>query len=130
MPGIDDLSRSLVAFEEDNTLVAVMDTSLSNWVVLGLVPGLRRRQEKKHGADEEALLSLLHRWRDEAERCGRSPSGVSALPSRRAVTASGWLACHGIEPHVIHASSIPVKREQWRAKTDRLDCALCFDWTL
>ncbi len=40
------------------------------------------------------------------------------------MAASGWLERHGIEPHVIHASSIPVKREQRRAKTDRLDCRL------
>ena len=37
MPGTDDLSRSLDAFEEDSTLVSVIDMSLSSWVVLGLV---------------------------------------------------------------------------------------------
>ena len=43
MPETDDLSRSIVAFAEDSTLVAVIDMSLSSWVVLGGVPGLRRR---------------------------------------------------------------------------------------
>ena len=59
MPGTDDLSRSLVAFEEDSTLVAVIDMSLSSWGRSRsgcLVPGLRRRPEKKPRADEEGLL--------------------------------------------------------------------------
>ena len=126
MPGTDDLSRSLVALEEDSTLVAVIDMSLSSWVVLGLVPGLRRRPEKKLGADEEGLLSLLHRWRDEAERCGRSIRRICVAfeAGRDGFWLARWLTRHGIEPHVIHASSIPVKREQRRAKTDRLDCRL------
>ena len=70
MPVTDNLTQSPVVFEETRTLVAVIDMSLSSWVVLGLVPGLRRRPEKKLGADETGLLSLLHRWRDEAERSG------------------------------------------------------------
>ena len=41
MPETDDLSRSIVAFEEDSTLVAVIDMIRSSWVVLGGVPGLR-----------------------------------------------------------------------------------------
>ena len=126
MPGPDDLSRSLVAFEEDSTLVAVIDMSLSSWVVLGLVPGLRRRPEKKLGADEEGLLSLLHRWRDEAERHGCSIRRICVAfeAGRDGFWLARWLDRHGIEPHVIHASSIPVKREKRRAKTDRLDCRL------
>ena len=47
MPVTDNLDRSPVAFEEASTLVAVIDMSLSSWVVLGLVPGLQRRPEKK-----------------------------------------------------------------------------------
>jgi len=35
-----------------------------------------------------------------------------------------WLAGHGIEAHVIHASSVAVSREHRRAKTDRLDTEL------
>ena len=36
----NDLSRSLVAFEQDSTLVAVIELSLKTWLVAGLVPGL------------------------------------------------------------------------------------------
>ena len=35
-----------------------------------------------------------------------------------------WLRARGIEVYVIHPTSIPVSREQRRAKTDRLDTAL------
>ena len=35
-----------------------------------------------------------------------------------------WLRARGIEAYVIHPTSIPVSREQRRAKTDRLDTAL------
>ena len=35
-----------------------------------------------------------------------------------------WLRGHGIEAHVIHASSVAVSREHRRAKTDRLDTEL------
>ena len=126
MPVADNLSRSRIAFEEGNTLVAVIDMSLSSWVVLGLVPGLERRPEKKLGADEAGLLSLVHRWRDEAERrgCRIERICVAFESGRDGFWLARWLEGHGIEAHVIHASSIPVKREQRRAKTDRLDCRL------
>jgi transposase len=35
-----------------------------------------------------------------------------------------WLRARGIEAYVIHATSIAVLREHWRAKTDRLDTEL------
>jgi transposase len=35
-----------------------------------------------------------------------------------------WLRARGIEAYVIHATSIAVSREHWRAKTDRLDTEL------
>ena len=57
MPETDDLSRSIVALEEDSTLVAIIDMSLSSWVVLGGVPGLRRRPDR--GSDPAANLGFL-----------------------------------------------------------------------
>jgi transposase len=66
----DDLSRSLVAFDQNSTLVAVAELSLKTWLVGGLVPGLTRQPLKKQGADPDALAVLLHRWRDEAIKAG------------------------------------------------------------
>jgi len=43
-----------------------------------------------------------------------------------------WLAKHGVEVHVIHATSVAISREHKRAKTDRLDTAMLMrvflDW--
>ena len=36
MANQNDLSRSLVAFEQDNTIIAVIEMSLNSWLVLGL----------------------------------------------------------------------------------------------
>ena len=63
MPLKNDLSRSLAAFEQDRTLVVVLEISL--------VPGVVRQPAKKLGADEHELLKLIHRWRAEASRAGR-----------------------------------------------------------
>src|SRR5215213_4597188 len=66
----NDLSRSLVPFEQSSTLVVVIEMSLSSWLVAGIVPGFDRHPLKKLGADEDALLRLLQRWRDEAVTAG------------------------------------------------------------
>ena len=90
----DDLSRSLVPFEQSSTVVAVIEMSLSSWLVAGIVPGLDRHPLKKLGADENALLRLLQRWRDKAVTAGaRSP--VLQSPLRLAVMAFGWRAGSG-----------------------------------
>ncbi|HYG85221.1 MAG TPA: hypothetical protein VD978_03090, partial [Azospirillum sp.] len=70
----DDLSKSLIAFEQDATLVAVIEMSLSTWLVAGIVPGVDRHPLKKLDPAPEALLRLLHRWRDEAAQAGRAVS--------------------------------------------------------
>ena len=126
MSGAIDLSRCPVALDEDSTLIAVIEMSQSSWLVAGLVPGVERRPLKKLAVDEEALLSLLHRWRDEAEKAG-CPIGricVAYEAGRDGFWLARWLRACGIEAYVMHASSIPVKRDHRRAKTDRLDCRL------
>ena len=41
MPQLNDLSRSLVALEQDATLIAVIEMGQSSWLVAGVVPGIR-----------------------------------------------------------------------------------------
>ena len=36
----DDLSKSLTPFVQGNTLIAVIELSLSSWLVAGVVPGV------------------------------------------------------------------------------------------
>jgi transposase len=71
MQKLNDLSRSLTALQPDGTLIAVIEMSLSSWLVAGIVPGVERQPVKKLAVDECALLKLLHRWREEAEKAGR-----------------------------------------------------------
>ena len=61
-----DASRSLTALEQDSTIIAVIEMSQSKWLVAALVPGVARHPLKKLDAQEEGLLKLLHRWRNEA----------------------------------------------------------------
>jgi transposase len=122
----NDLSRSLVAFEQANTMVAVVELSFRAWLVSGLVPGLRRDPLKKLGADAEALLKLLHRWQAEAAKAGSTISRIAVAfeAGRDGFWLARWLRARGIEAYVIHPTSIPVSREHRRAKTDRLDAGM------
>src|ERR1700756_3580293 len=70
MPQLNDLSRTLVALEQHATLIAVIEMGQSSWLVAGVVPGIERQPLKKLTADQEGLLQLLHRWRNEAAQAG------------------------------------------------------------
>ena len=122
----NDLSRSLVAFEQNSTLVAVVELSLKSWLVAGLVPGLNRQPLKKVDTRQEGLLALVHRWRDEAIRAGRAIERIVVAfeAGRDGLWLARWLRARGIEAYVIHPTSVPVSREHRRAKSDRLDKAL------
>ena len=126
MQKLNDLSRSLTALEPDGTLIAVIEMSLSSWLVAGIVPGVERQPLKKLAVDESALLKLLHRWREEAKKAGRriERTAVAFEAGRDGFWLARWLKAHSIEAHVIHAASVAVSREHRRAKTDRLDSEL------
>jgi transposase len=122
----NDLSRSLIAFEQNNTLIAVIEMSLNSWLVAGIVPAVERQPLKKMSVDEEALLQLLYRWRDEAAKAGRKITRmvVAFEAGRDGFWLARWLRGRGIEAYVIHPTSVAVPREHRRAKTDRLDTEL------
>src|SRR5438067_5273214 len=87
MPQPNDLSRSLVALDQNSTIIAVIELSQSSWLVAGMLPGIERQPRKKLEPSPERLLGLLHRWRDEAVRAGRRSRGLR-LSSKPAATAS------------------------------------------
>jgi len=126
MQKLNDFSRSLIALEPDGTLIAVIEMSLSSWLVAGIVPGVERQPLKKLAVDENALLKLLHRWREEAEKAGRRIERIAVAfeAGRDGFWLARWLKARSIEAHVIHAASVAVSREHRRAKTDRLDTEL------
>jgi transposase len=121
----NDLSRSLVAFDQNSTVVAVVELSLKSWLVAGIVPGVKREPLKKLSADPERLRALLERWRNEAIKAGHEIKRIAVAfeAGRDGFWLARWLQAHGIEAYVIHASSIAMPREHRRAKTDRLDTA-------
>src|SRR3954464_2751908 len=123
---VNDLSRCLNPLDMDATLVAVIEMSQSSWLVAGVVPGVERQPLKKLEPDEQALLRLLQRWRDEATKAGRRIGRITLAfeAGRDGFWLARWLRAHGIEAHVIHATSVAVSREHRRAKSDRLDTAL------
>ena len=126
MPKFNDLSRSLVAFDQDSTLVAVIEMGSESWLVGGLVPGLSRQPRKKLATEPLTLLKLLYRWRDEAAKAGQAIKRICVAyeAGRDGVWLARWLRERGIEAHVIHPTSIPVSREHRRAKSDRLDVGM------
>jgi len=126
MQKCNDLSRSLTPLDPDGTLIAVIELSLSSWLIAGIVPSLGRQPLKKLAVDESALLKLLHRWRDEAAKAGHRIKRVAVAfeAGRDGFWLARWLSARDIEAHVIHASSVAVSREHRRAKTDRLDTEL------
>jgi transposase len=123
MPAVDDLSRSLIVFEQNSTLVAVLEMSQRTWLAAGVVPGIDRHPLKKLSPDPEALLQLLERWRALALQAGRPVTRIVLAfeAGRDGFWLARWLHACGIESYVIHSSSVAVSREHRRAKTDRLD---------
>ena len=126
MTQVDDLSRSVDAFDQDTSLTVVVEMSQASWLVTGMVPGVDRRPLKKLEPDPDALLRLVERWRSEAEKTGRTIERVALAyeAGRDGFWLARWLRVRGIEVHVIHSTSVAVSREHRRAKTDRLDTAM------
>ncbi len=118
----NDLSKCVVALEQDATLIAVVEMGQSSWLVAGIVPGLDRYPLKKLSPDRDALLQLLHRWRNEAAKRGHAIDRIAVAyeAGRDGFWLARWLRSQSIEAYVIHPSSVPVSREHRRVKTDRL----------
>ena len=91
MPQPNDLSRSLVALDQNSTIMAVVELSQSSWLVAGMLPGIERQPRKKLEPSPERLLAVLlaggMRW----SGLGARSRGLR-LPSKPAATASGWRA--------------------------------------
>jgi transposase len=51
MTQVDDLSRSLITFEQNSTMVVVLEMSQSSWLAAGVIPGIERRPLKKLDPD-------------------------------------------------------------------------------
>ncbi|MFB9984577.1 IS110 family transposase [Mesorhizobium newzealandense] len=126
MTQVDDLSRSLVPFDQNSSVIVVVEMSESSWLAAGQVPGIERLPLKKLEPDPIALLRLVERWRDEAVKVGNAIERIALAfeAGRDGFWLARWLERRGIEVHVVHSTSVAVSREHRRAKTDRLDTAM------
>jgi transposase len=123
---IDQSKKALNAFEQDSTLVVIVELSQKSWLVAGIVPGVDRHPLKKFDADENRLFALIERWKQEAIKAGCEVKRIVVTfeAGRDGFWLARWLRARGIEAHVIHPTSVSVSREHRRAKTDRLDTEL------
>src|SRR5436305_2287267 len=101
MPQPNDLSRSLVALDQNSTIIAVVELSQSTWLVAGMLPGIERQPRKKLEPSPERLLALLHRWRDEAVRAGRTITRIALAfeAGRDGFWLARWLAARAYPHH-------------------------------
>jgi transposase len=76
MTQVDDLSRSLIAFEQNSTMVVVLEMSQSSWLAAGVVPGFERRPLKKLDPDPTALLRFRARQTHDADRNPSRSNGM------------------------------------------------------
>src|SRR3974377_201257 len=97
MQKLNDLSRSLSPLQPDGTLIAVIEMSLSSWLVAGIVPGVEPQPLKKLEVDENALLKLLNRWREEAEKAGHRIERIAVAfeAGRGGFWLGAWLKADG-----------------------------------
>jgi transposase len=58
-------SRATAAFDQECTLVVIIEMSQSAWLVSGLLPGVERQPLKKLQPDPDRLFSVVSRWREE-----------------------------------------------------------------
>jgi transposase len=85
-----------------------------------MVPGIERQPRKKLEPSPERLLAVLHRWRDEAVRAGRTITRIVVAfeAGRDGFWLARWLEAGGVEAHVIHPSSRAVAA----VRIERMDC--------
>ena len=90
------------------------------------MPGVERQPWKKLAADESALLKLLHRWREEAEKAGRRIERIAVAfeAGRDGFWLARWLRARSIEAHVIHASSVAYRASTGAPRPTGLDTEL------
>src|SRR5450432_1486853 len=102
MQSPNDLNQSRIVLKQDSTLIAVIEMSLSSWLVAGIVPGIERQPLKKLAVDESTLLKLLIRWREEAKKSGHRIERIAVAfeAGRDGFWLARWLGARDIEAHI------------------------------
>ena len=82
MAHVNDLSRSIVAFQQSTTLVAVIEMGANGWLVAATVPGIERQPLKKLEPDAapKTALAMVFKLVEAAQRPWRRLDGHNQLP--------------------------------------------------
>jgi transposase len=104
----------LTPLKPDGTLIAVIEMSPSSWLVAGIVPGVERQPSKKLEVDENALLKLLNRWREEAHKAGQ---GIERIAVAFEAGRDGFWLARGLrtpegEPIPPNTNGAPAARQR------------------
>ena len=91
MPQPNDLSRSLVALDQNSTIIAVVELSQSSWLVGGVLPGIERQPRKKLEPSQNGCLACCIAGAMRRSGPAKRSRGLR-LPLKPAATASGWRA--------------------------------------
>jgi transposase len=111
----------------ETTLVLAIELSNTSWVLAAQVPGLPRLKARQTiEPSTAALLAVIRGYRDRSKAAGRTVERVVAIYEAgwSGFWLARWLARHGVEPHVVQPSSVPVDRRARRAKSDGIDAEL------
>jgi transposase len=124
MPSTERPFTTTAVHEQDATLFAALELSLSRWVVVASAPG--EGKVGKHtlpACDGPALLALLEELRRRAERRCRCSVAVATIQEagRDGFWRHRLLEAHGVRSQVLDPASVAVSRRSRRAKTDRID---------
>ena len=92
MPQPNDLSRSLVALDEDSTIIAVVEMSQSSWLVAGMLPGIDWANDARSWSRvQKGCLACCIAGATRRSRPAARSRGLR-WPSKPAAMASGWRA--------------------------------------
>jgi hypothetical protein len=86
----NDLSRSLVALDQNSTIIAVVEMSQSSWLVGGVLPGIEA-ENAKQTVDAKAIRRGLSILQLQADICSDRQLGLEMphqpLPDNREYTS-------------------------------------------
>jgi hypothetical protein len=89
MPQPNDLSRSLVALDQDSTISAVVEMSQSSWLVAVCFPALSVNRARSWSRVPKGSLGCCIAGAMRQSGPVKRSRGLR-LPSKPAATASGW----------------------------------------